>query len=236
LTLHVRAIAAALSLADAVADRIERQDSARIGRYLRLVDRQRGVLSSWLLRQVAVEVEGSNLHVIRRCAKCGNYDHGAPTALTREGRVAPVYLSSAHAGGLVVAAAARVPIGVDLEPLWNAPGPEAECQFLTRDESARLAALPSDERALARLKIWVIKEAVLKSTGLGLDLDPLSLQVSGSVSGRVSVSQPARDPYWFSHVVLLDLPVPSDHLSVLAVLGKSANTDHIQLDFSLETE
>lgn len=78
-------------------------------------------------------------------------------------------LSVAHTRGVALAAAADVPVGVDVEPSTGRanlrrlpPG------WLTAGEEASLADLPEDAWRHAAVRFWVVKEAALKARGVGL--------------------------------------------------------------------
>lgn len=95
-------------------------------------------------------------NVTHRCTRCGAMDHGQPIA---EGVVG---LSLSHAGGVSLAAKADGPVGIDHE-------------LLGTTIPADVVAHPSE--TADPLRIWVRKEAVLKATGLGLQVDPSSFWI-----------------------------------------------------------
>lgn len=101
--------------------------------------------------------------VEHRCLTCGSTDHGQPSA---EGRA----LSISKAEGLVLAALADGPVGIDHEPVGS-------------DVPREVVAHPSETDD--GLRIWVRKEAILKATGLGLQIDPKTFWIDEE--GRPSV-------------------------------------------------
>jgi len=94
--------------------------------------------------------------VEHRCARCGSTEHGQPLA---EGVMG---LSLSHAGGLTLAARADGPVGIDHEPL---------------DADVPRGAVAHPSETGDPLWLWVRKEAVLKATGLGLQVDPSSFWI-----------------------------------------------------------
>lgn len=105
-------------------------------------------------REEALAVLGIR-KVEHRCLTCGATDHGQPFT---DGRP----LSISKAGGLVLAAIADGPVGIDHEPSGS-------------DVQREVVAHPSETDDTLRL--WVRKEAVLKATGLGLQVDPRSFLI-----------------------------------------------------------
>jgi 4'-phosphopantetheinyl transferase len=86
-----------------------------------------------------------------------------------------LYFNVSHAGGKSMIAITRAgPVGVDLEPETRALDVDEFAQSVcSRSERVQISSLPVAERRLALLRIWVAKEAFLKSSGEGL-LRPLS--------------------------------------------------------------
>ncbi|MGN6721902.1 MAG: 4'-phosphopantetheinyl transferase family protein [Marmoricola sp.] len=95
--------------------------------------------------------------VAHLCPRCGSTEHGRPFA---DGVVS---LSLSHSGGLTLAATAETLVGIDHEPIGT---------VLQRD----VVAHPSESGDA--LQLWVRKEAVLKATGLGLQIDPTSFWIN----------------------------------------------------------
>ncbi len=103
--------------------------------------------------------------------------------------------SLSHAGEYALVGVSRHAIGVDIEAVGRAiPAERLARRFFAPEESAWLERLPTEERAEAVLRLWVLKEAVLKAVGGGvpadlsrcrvrLDTDPLTVE-DPAASGR----------------------------------------------------
>lgn len=101
------------------------------------------------------------------------------------------------------------PIGVDVETAAGG----ADCLDLaatafTPAEIARLRACPPSERETQFLRIWTLKEAWLKAVGLGLSLDPRSVDVELGAGGTIDARVPpgvgsAAAPWWMA---VLEVP------------------------------
>ncbi|MBJ6981779.1 4'-phosphopantetheinyl transferase superfamily protein [Luteimonas sp. MC1572] len=116
------------------------------------------LVRTWL----AVQLGGppASLHITREM-------HGRPLLGAHHGGFDT---SWSHSGdGLLMALAADVRIGIDLE--FERPRPKAQVlanRFFAASEAATLAALPDDAREAAFVRLWCAKEAVLKAHGQGL--------------------------------------------------------------------
>ncbi|NHW17215.1 4'-phosphopantetheinyl transferase family protein, partial [Escherichia coli] len=84
--------------------------------------------------------------------------HGAPIAVAPAGW----FVSLSGRGDRVLIGVARVPVGIDREPL---AGDDVPWDMLTPDEAASLQALPQDAQSAAWLTRWTIKEAHAKLVG-----------------------------------------------------------------------
>lgn len=115
-------------------------------------------------------------HVAYRCVHCGSRQHGQPVE----------HVSLSHAGGVTLAAVADGPIGIDHEPLGA-------------DISLQVVAHPSETGDA--LALWVRKEALLKATGLGLQVDPTSFWLDAA--GRPSPIEGYAGP----PLVVVDLEI-----------------------------
>lgn len=162
------------------------------------------------LRLLAAHLEGrapqeaAALAIDRTCPRC-HVDHGQPT---REG----LSLSSSGSEGFVLTGAGRSParIGVDLERVPERTVPGFDGLVMHPQERERFDVIapgdPAGGPVARRIALWVLKEAVLKATGLGLDHSPAELRLGPeeavSTWHRSSASQPlawhrvlrSRDP------------------------------------------
>lgn len=181
--------------------------------------RQDAVATALLLARVlAAEACGAaaaDVRVGRRCPACGSTAHGAPLARRADGGPVP-RVSLGRADDLVVAAAADVPVGVDVEPRAAPRGPGRLAEVVLADGE------PPAPGPDGLLRSWVRKEAVLKAAGTGLAVDPRALRVD-DVAGRPAVRHapdalplPPGARWW-----LTDLALAGDggaHLVGLAAL------------------
>lgn len=90
------------------------------------------------------------------CPTCGSTEHGQPFAEGVGG------LSISDAGGVVLVAIADGPVGIDHEPIGS-------------EVPRSVVAHPSE--TVDPLTLWVRKEAILKATGLGLQVDPAAFWI-----------------------------------------------------------
>lgn len=111
--------------------------------------------------------DGAHLRVLRRCRSCGG-DHGKPG-------IEGVDLSLSRSADVVMVAAspAGQPIGADIERIPGEVFAGFDAYALAPSESRPLA----DTDAAARIRLWVAKEAALKTTGHGLAIEPAALEV-----------------------------------------------------------
>jgi len=162
----------------------------------------RGILSTtaaW-----ALGLDPASVRVARRCPHCGSTDHGVPyleaidtatpavraspaTAAPHPPALSrvhpPVYppvlpavnLSLSRAGGYVaVAVSFAGPVGVDIESVDAVNrAPLADVALSPRERATGAAGLAADLAGL-----WCAKEAILKSTGDGLRVDPRDLTLA----------------------------------------------------------
>ncbi|WP_329210709.1 4'-phosphopantetheinyl transferase superfamily protein [Streptomyces sp. NBC_00683] len=126
------------------------------------------VAARFLARLCAADRNGGSPRDVvleQRCPDCGGR-HGRPRVVGGPGTAPEVSLS--YADGVVAAAAADRPVGVDVERLHRdrAPGLRTLRRFLTAGEADRIRRSRTPREAL--LRTWVRKEAVVKATGAGL--------------------------------------------------------------------
>lgn len=178
------------------ADCVSAADALYSRRKSRAVDRRRTLAGRAALRLVAAHQDGcvascaSQLPIRRPCLRCGQ-SHGRP-------ELAGASLSSSRSEDhvLAAAAAAHQRIGADIEAFPPTLPTGFDAYVLHHRERAEMAAHPApahrggerSERLVegirARVERWVLKEAVLKASGLGLEHSPhhLLLGRPGSVT------------------------------------------------------
>jgi 4'-phosphopantetheinyl transferase len=145
--------------------------------------------------------------VTRRCAHCGDTDHGQPSA-------PGVFLSLSRAGELVAVAASRHRrVGIDIERLDRVARAGFDDVAFTAEERAEIAS-SADPHAL-RAVLWTSKEALLKLSGDGLRTDPRLLRVTGA---RRLLAWPASAPR-LDGAVLSRLDTPPGYAGTLAISG-----------------
>lgn len=121
--------------------------------------------------------EGTSVGLEQRCARCGG-PHGrarvvSPAACTGWG----VSLSRAGAS-VAVAVSPSGPVGIDIESVDALARRSVDDVAFTRSELRGLRGLHPPDVPRARTRLWTIKEAVLKMTGDGLNVDPRDLALS----------------------------------------------------------
>jgi 4'-phosphopantetheinyl transferase len=219
MAIGVATIAPAAAVLDVVPDAIhmltpiERAQAARLRRD---TDRVGYVAAHVLVRLCAAYVFGLPLQtrVAQRCSSCGDA-HGPPQLL--ENPEAGVSLS--HADGVVAAAVATAPVGVDAEPLASATGlGNLAHQIRARAEAYALAGVADADAAL--LMLWVRKEALVK---LGLTtLDAMS-EIDLSDLPPAPPTTGHRQMHWHGYQII-DL-----FLGVPAALGAVASESEIEV-------
>jgi 4'-phosphopantetheinyl transferase len=109
---------------------------------------------------ILAELGPGEIALGRLCPVCAASDHGRPWA-THDGVPVPVSLARAGAHLLVAVEPGAAAVGVDVE----------SAEELERDwPSTVLATAESATTVEDRLALWVAKEAILKSEGVGLSV------------------------------------------------------------------
>lgn len=197
-------IASTAAVLDAVPDAIDLLTETERGRARRL--RQDGDRQAFIAAHVLVRLCAANLFglaqatpLVQRCPTCGGA-HG-PAHFPEYPQAG---VSLAHADGVVAAAVATTPVGVDTEPLASARG----LRRLSKDvaspgEAGTMADSPDAETALLRL--WVRKEALVKlgvaDLGAMSDLDLSELTVDLTASGQRRPA-PQRPGEWGGYRII----------------------------------
>jgi 4'-phosphopantetheinyl transferase len=156
-------------------DVLESSERSRAHRFRKAIDCDRYVVCRSFLRKIL----GSYLDLAPDRFEFAYGKHGKPV-LPGTG----LHFNVSHAGGkALVAVTWAGPVGVDLEPETRTVDVDRFAQAVcSQSERAQISNLPVAERCLALLRIWVAKEAFLKSSGEGL-----SRQLSGLEVAELSV-------------------------------------------------
>ncbi len=186
---------------------------------------ERFVHSRGLLRHVLALYRGtdpSRLRISARCRHCGDKAHGKPFLVDG----GPQFSLSRSGGGALLAVADR-PVGVDLESRSRAvAGDSFAATFLG---SRELAEAPRVGRWSYVLDAWTRKEAYLKGVGIGLAIDPRTVELRDSgVDGWLrahAAAAPANTAWWLRPFE----PAPG-FAAALAVDRRVADVRHHDFD------
>ncbi|WP_022884189.1 4'-phosphopantetheinyl transferase family protein [Glaciibacter superstes] len=169
---------------------------------------------------VATGCDPAAVKIVRRCLRCGSQEHGKPSVriMTADGveSGAGVHTSLSRTSGLVAVGVAvggtrAGPIGLDIEhPDLVAKAPLAAA-LLHPLEQAALDVLPEGARNDRLARLWTVKEAILKATGWGLNIDPAELAVTFAAHANSEVVRLVRWPVALQldqppQIEMLDLP------------------------------
>ena len=209
--------------ADRLAGLLDETERRRWAAYRRPEDRERFLVGCALAKAALARYTGrrpADVRFDRTCATCGQ-PHGKPV-LADGG---PGH-SVAHSGDLIAVAAARAPVGVDVEQAEGRPhlldgdgDPEALARLVFSEaERDALAAVPPGGRARAFLVGWTRKEAVTKATGDGIRAAFSEVVVAADGGPpRVTAWPYPRSP---RDVSLFDLDAAAGYVAALAVIGR----------------
>lgn len=118
-----------------------------------------------LARWLAGEALGCAAQAVRLRADAG----GAPGLIGAPG----LHLSWSHSGGRVLAACSQAgPVGADVEVMRVPDWRPMLAIVAGRPEAETLLGMPAQEAGAAFLRLWTVKEAVLKALQTGLRSDP----------------------------------------------------------------
>ena len=110
-----------------------------------------------LLAQMYSELTGEEMPPIEKMPRGKPYFPGGD-----------LHFSITHTKTTVFCAISDVNVGIDAEDLTRTVSPALAEKILSPYEYAQYEALPEEERNEALLRFWVLKEAEVKCSGLGL--------------------------------------------------------------------
>ena len=188
---------------------LDEDEQRRLAAYRRDEDKARFLLGCTLVRRLLAarfSLPAAKVRLDRTCPDCGR-PHGKV-------RADGVELSVTHSGELVGVAIGDDPVGLDVEKVDPDIDIDALGSLCLAPEEVRgLAQYDGIARAKAFTQVWTRKEAVVKTTGVGVRADLRAVVVSPP-------DQPAEVWEWPQHTAqLTDLEVGADYAAALAVLG-----------------
>ena len=167
---------------------------ARLDRFHRVQDRDRGLAAHSLLRRLLAGVAGgrpAELRLPTRCAGCGDTDHGKPYLDVGTANP-PVEMNLSHSGELVCVALAApgVQVGVDVEQRRSIEWATLRRSVFADSEWAVTEQAEDPERR--RMNAWSRKEAAVKSSGHGLSLPFRDVLIEDADWGGWTASLPSN--------------------------------------------
>jgi 4'-phosphopantetheinyl transferase len=165
---------------------------AKVNRFVRSQDRDRGLAAHALLRRVLAAVIGgrpADVVLRTRCVSCGQTAHGKPY-LDLGGSASPVELNLSHSGSVVAVALAPpgVPVGMDVEQRRTVDWPTLRRSVFADQEWAETEAAPTPARR--RTDLWARKEAAVKASGHGITLPFAQVVVADAAWGGWTAALP----------------------------------------------
>jgi 4'-phosphopantetheinyl transferase len=156
----------------ALAADIDAARLAKLDRFRRVEDSDRGLAAHALLRRVLAAVTGgkpAEVVLRTRCASCGKTDHGKPY-LDGGGPTPPVELNISHSGQIVCVALAApgVNVGIDVEQRRIVEWATLRRSVFGDQEWAETEGY--DDPPHRRMDAWARKESSVKASGHGLSL------------------------------------------------------------------
>ena len=115
------------------------------------------VAGKLLLAQMYEELTGEEMPPIEKAPRGKPYFPGSE-----------LHFSITHTKSTVFCAIADTEIGIDAEELTRKVSPSLAEKILSPYEYAQYEAVPDEEKNEALLRFWVLKEAEVKCSGLGL--------------------------------------------------------------------
>ena len=114
----------------------------------------------------------------------------------------PYHFSITHTKNRVFVALSDRPVGIDAEQTTRQVNPKLAEKILSQSEYAIYCAAPEEKRNELLLRFWVLKEAEVKCSGLGLrgypnhtDFDPYDKRITLRNGCFVAVIQPKEETH-----------------------------------------
>lgn len=112
------------------------------------------------------------------------------------------HFNLSHSGPWILCAFHDGPVGVDVEAA-TAQGLDAAAACLSPAEGSRLQGLGGEARAAACLRLWTLKESLLKAAGTGLERDPRNITVDEPSLEAAGAPTPPAGRSWVLRVLTM---------------------------------
>lgn len=153
---------------------LDERERVRAGKFVRDPDRRNFILAHGLKRKCLGKLLGINPSALR----FGTYSSGKPYLMDTN-----VHFNLSHSHGVVALAASEFPCGIDIEAYRDLNHlPLLIEKTMTANEQDLIRQASSPQRAF--IDRWVIKEAFLKLSGIGLGLPLASLCTASEMQSR----------------------------------------------------
>ncbi|MBR1296057.1 4'-phosphopantetheinyl transferase superfamily protein [Bradyrhizobium sp. AUGA SZCCT0042] len=163
---------------------LDGEEASRLVRFVHIEDRNSYLAAHAGVRLLLGSIVGHAADTLRFRPS----EHGKPMLVSDSPNID---FSLSHARGVVAVAAARSPVGVDVEPLREIPDLDSVSEIvLAREEREVLWSTPAAFRSRLFLRYWTLKEAILKAAALGFIIPPHSVIIDAGPSPAV-LSLPA---------------------------------------------
>lgn len=203
------------------------EERARAARFRRRDDRKRFVTGRALLR----EILAGYLDEDPRALHFGYGPHGKPRLPDASGRDR-LHFNVSHSHEMILyAIAGGRDVGVDVEYQRRELADARVAQrFFSELECASLRALPAGLWEESFFRCWTRKEAYVKATGRGLDVDLKSFAVSVAPGVPAAVVWAREDAEGGSSWSLRDLALDPGYIAALAVRGHGWRLERFSVD------
>ncbi|KRR27571.1 hypothetical protein CQ13_04060 [Bradyrhizobium retamae] len=167
-----------------VAKVLDAGETDRLGRFLHIEDRMSYLAAHAGVRLMLGGLVGQPAEALRFQPS----EHGKPILVAGP---MEIDFSLSHARGAVAVAVARMPIGVDIEPLREVADMDSVAEIvLAAEEREVLRNAPAALRSQLFLRYWTLKEALLKAAALGFTIAPNTVIIDAGPS-PAALSVPA---------------------------------------------
>jgi len=213
---------------------LSQDEQARAKRFYRRDDGFRYVMSRVRLRSLLAEYTRIPVKDITFC-----YGPNGKPGLLSKASWPNIHFSISHTSGLTLFAfALGEEVGVDIETAAHHIDVQAASKrFLGAAELAHFNSTPSDNRKSLFFKYWTRKEACLKLLGIGLSVEPQTIDVSKPPIVWVKADSSSEHRPEYKILWLMDLQLDGGYMGACALAGSGPPkaVRHFHCDHAIHT-